>query len=444
MAETTATTAEPPTEDVVSKYKRLLTLARTSLEANQATLAARDKYITQLQKALEEEKIAKNNRRASGRDDEALIPRNLVRRVDVDELIWLLVEYEGSDDSWLCFGSEQELLDFVQRIPGAPLSIPQRSFSPAESQRIESESRKRVERVVEEFRRYKVRTEIARKNKDAETKLATAQRTQQAGVTTSSSSSTGNTLPSLMEKSLTDGTMGDGTNTDELHRLKAQLTEQESKWRQAYEKVVKENELLRTRGGEAMLATQWRERYEACQREKDDLVEKLKLHMKPPNMRGDGYGGGNNDQKTIEQAYTELRHEYKEFRRRVSMSDYQQRLMNDSTDGNQSPGPLNHSLNDMLYLQSPMPNSNNGTDPSYGMTSTGRNMGLGESKIQYVRHMVFQYLSCKDASVKPHMESALIALFRYNETERAAIEEIRKANDVDTIATITNFLGSFT
>jgi hypothetical protein len=44
--------------------------------------------------------------------------------------------------------------------------------------------------------------------------------------------------------------------------LKAQLSEQETKWRKAYEKVVKENELLRTRGGETVLAVQWRERYE--------------------------------------------------------------------------------------------------------------------------------------------------------------------------------------
>ena len=50
-----------------------------------------------------------------------------------------------------------------------------------------------------------------------------------------------------------------------------------------------------------------------------------------------------------------------------------------------------------------------------------RGMGLGESKIQYVRHMVFQYLTCKDSIVKPHIESALVALFRFNELERLAI-----------------------
>lgn len=47
---------------------------------------------------------------------------------------------------------------------------------------------------------------------------------------------------------------------EELQRMKKELSDQEVKWRQAYEKIIKENELLRTKGGEAMVALQWRER----------------------------------------------------------------------------------------------------------------------------------------------------------------------------------------
>ena len=437
-----APTSAPQEDAVVAKYKKLLAMARTSLEGNQATLQAKDKLIGQLQKALEDEKAltARGGRRGgglgAGKDDDALVPRNLLRRVDVDELIWLLVEYEaGADDSWMCFGSEQELVEFVQRIPGAPLTIPQRSFSPAESQRVESEARKRVERVVEEFRRYKVKAEIARKNRDAENKV-TAQRAQAGagGQTPPSMSASAHAsgLPSLLDKSQADGTMGDGSVTDELQRLKGQLTEQEAKWRAAYEKVVKENELLRTRGGEAVLATQWRERYEACQREKDDLAEKLKL------LKGHGDGGGGAGQKSLEQAYAELRDEYKDFRRRVA-SELQQRM---ADGGDLSPGPTGRPFGDSW--PSPMPPyMANGMGMGGGGGGGGRSLGLGESKVQYIKHMVFQYLSCKDPSVKPHMESALIALFRFSEGERAAIEEQRKADTVDTIASITNFLGSF-
>lgn len=83
--------AEAPSEDVVSKYKRLLTLARSSLEANQTSIAAKDKYITQLQKALEDEKAQRHNKigRGGGKDEESLLPRNILRRVDVDDIIWV-------------------------------------------------------------------------------------------------------------------------------------------------------------------------------------------------------------------------------------------------------------------------------------------------------------------------------------------------------------------
>jgi hypothetical protein len=73
-----------------------------------------------------------------------------------------------------------------------------------------------------------------------------------------------------------------------------------------------------------------------------------------------------------------------------------------------------------------------------------RTLGMGESKVQYIRHMVLQYLSCKDAVVKPHIESALVAMFRYNEAERVMIEERRKEESADTISSITSFIESST
>ena len=46
---------ESQTEEI-AKYKRVLSLARSSLEANQSTIAAKDQQIAQLIKAIEEEK----------------------------------------------------------------------------------------------------------------------------------------------------------------------------------------------------------------------------------------------------------------------------------------------------------------------------------------------------------------------------------------------------
>jgi hypothetical protein len=122
-------------EDVVAKYKRLLALARSSLEANQSTLASKDKQISQLTAALEELRLSSKQKSFNNyRDDEnAVLPRSILRRVDVNENIWILLEYENASQEWNCFKSEDELSDFIQRIPGAPLTIPHRCLTPFES-----------------------------------------------------------------------------------------------------------------------------------------------------------------------------------------------------------------------------------------------------------------------------------------------------------------------
>lgn len=176
-----ATSAAAP-ENIVDKYKRLLSLARSSLEANQAALKQKDAQIEELTSQLEEERTSSRRRHGSGPGgaqrpahddglDAAPLPRTLLRRVDVDDVIWILVEYEGAEDAWLSFTSEQELGDYITCTQaGVPLSKPPKSLSQADSTRIEEECRARLERITEEFRRYKLRAEIARKQKDAETR----------------------------------------------------------------------------------------------------------------------------------------------------------------------------------------------------------------------------------------------------------------------------------
>lgn len=50
------------------------------------------------------------------------------------------------------------------------------------------------------------------------------------------------------------------------------------------------------------------------------------------------------------------------------------------------------------------------------------------SKLQYIRNLILQYLSCKDPVLKEHMESAIITIFRYNERERQSIQ-LRKQEE---------------
>ena len=68
--------------------------------------------------------------------------------------------------------------------------------------------------------------------------------------------------------------------------------------------------------------------------------------------------------------------------------------------------------------------------------------GIGESKMLYLRQMVLQYLSCKDPLVRPHIESALVAMLRVSEVERAAIENRQREDTQDSISSLTAFLGT--
>ncbi len=213
---------------------------------------------------------------------------------------------------------------------------------------------------------------------------------------------------------------------DELQRLKTQLAAQEQKWKTAYEKISKENELLRSRGSDTMVASQWRERYEACVKDRDELTEKLKIFTSSHSNSNSNSvdkslapspNGNVDENKSLAQSYIELRDEYKEFRRKVLAIEKQR-----SQEGTKK------------------------TESSVTFDNTSTNtvkLGMGESKIQYIRQMVFQYLSCKDGVVKPHIESALIAIFRFNTEEKQAIESRQKEEEgQDTLTSITQFLGN--
>jgi hypothetical protein len=50
------------------------------------------------------------------------------------------------------------------------------------------------------------------------------------------------------------------------------------------------------------------------------------------------------------------------------------------------------------------------------------------SKLQYLRNLILQYLSCKDPVLRDHMENAIMTIFRYNDKERQAIS-LRKQEE---------------
>jgi hypothetical protein len=133
-------TQEKEKEDIVAKYKRLLAMARSSLESNQVSLLEKDSQIKKLKKLYDEEalKVRQQTRAAAGAEEDSdNLPRRIIRHLKVDDTIHILVEYTGScKDTWVQFGSEVELADWMQSVPGVPLVLPQKCLTIEESSRI--------------------------------------------------------------------------------------------------------------------------------------------------------------------------------------------------------------------------------------------------------------------------------------------------------------------
>lgn len=122
----------------VLRLKRVIAVARSNLDANQETISMKDKQIAHLAALLEDEKNH-HSRKSSIKDEESsMTPRNFLRRVDVDDIIWILIEYEECDDNWKSFESEEDLDEFIQRSVGIPLVKPPRLLSSLESAKIVS------------------------------------------------------------------------------------------------------------------------------------------------------------------------------------------------------------------------------------------------------------------------------------------------------------------
>lgn len=100
---------------------------------------------------------------------------------NISEEIWALIEFELFDPDqqepvvppsrtkkWKRFDKESELQDFIRRDTGEPLTLPPYSLTPQQSFIIQEEARQSVSKITEEFRRFRVKSEMARKQADAQ------------------------------------------------------------------------------------------------------------------------------------------------------------------------------------------------------------------------------------------------------------------------------------
>jgi hypothetical protein len=273
----------------------------------------------------------------------------------------------------------------------------------------------------------------------------------------SGSNSPAMTLPSVLEKALSQGSLThNNIYQSEVEKLQSQLQDKENKWRAAYEKLAKELEQLKTKGAESTVAAQWRLRYESCLRDKEDLQARLTLYQQLSSEITE-HG------QSIEEMYVELQEEYKDLRKHIRqmLDEYSHKLHDEhwtSADIKSlwsdflSAVEYYHidqrDLDDSRLLQplklasSPRNNGFHSNGTTGGDSFTG-GKGMAESKVQYVRQMIFQYLVCREPEVRAHIELALMTLFRFSDEERAAIESKTQEDTQDALTAITSFIGSF-
>merc|ERR1719362_2380085 len=100
-----------------------------------------------------------------------------------------------------------------------------------------------------------------------------------------------------------------------INFLREQMTNQETRWKEAYDSLMAENESLRSFRGEALLATQWRTRYETC------LSEKKKLEYGVNMENNNSLKGVNresiDDTVEYETKYNDLKCSFKLYRKRA-------------------------------------------------------------------------------------------------------------------------------
>lgn len=100
---------------------------------------------------------------------------------NISEEIWALIEFELFDPDqqepvappqrtkmWKRFEKEVELQDFIRRDTGEPLKLPPYSLTPQQSSTMQEEARQSVSKVTEDFRRFRVKSEMARKQAEAQ------------------------------------------------------------------------------------------------------------------------------------------------------------------------------------------------------------------------------------------------------------------------------------
>ncbi|KAG7397493.1 hypothetical protein PHYBOEH_000645 [Phytophthora boehmeriae] len=401
-------------EETENKLKRLLAMAKRSIDNSKQDVAEKEETIQRLR---EEISRSAQTRHSWFVDESTRDPRQLLHKVAHGDLLWCLVEYanesefdESKEFAWHCFRNEAEIQAYANRASGEPLMLPDFSLTPYEVDRVKKNLKEEIDRVQEEFRRYRVRSEITRKQKDAEIRKMSAnvmaKQTEQ-----------------ISETDLSGELQSSKAQIRRLTKAQTEAEERESEWRRKFEKLMKDYEKLSGTMGETVLAMEWRERYEQSVREKQELEKNMEeLKLMSSGAFGSGVGdNGNSDLQT-------LRQEFAQYRKRAlnaveqkekELSDIQSHYHENgggSNDGSASASRTS-SYKEIRVRRMSM-ESNNSLSGFETPNATKTN--------EYLKNIVYKYMASDQDEAKEHMEKAIATVLNFTPAEIMAIQEKRK------------------
>lgn len=268
-----------------------------------------------------------------------------------------------------------------------------------------------MDRIKEEFRRYRVRAEINRKQKDAQIQKATA-----------------NSVLKHQERIAGQDLENELLHAKEqiaaLQRYKKRMEEEEKSWRTQLDKLQRDNASLKGSAGETAMAVQWRERYENVVQEKEALLRQQSQSVKGPSSTSQEEGGD------FEQLYAKLKKEYGMYRKRALQVVEEKELMLSEAQKKLTAAGIGFEYR-------------SGAAGSFGarrrpsleadQESARRNAaasldGNGAATTdEYLKNIVLKYMCTEQPEVKDHMEKAIATVLKFTPSEVLAVEQRGKS-----------------
>ncbi|KAJ0407575.1 hypothetical protein ATCC90586_006218 [Pythium insidiosum] len=407
-------------EETETKLKRLLAMAKRSIDNSKQELAEKDAEIEQLREevsmaltSIHEEKCTNgvvNQLRKKVAvahswepDDSTRAPRRVIYKVAHGSVIWCYVEYASEHDldakrdyAWHRFHSEEQVKAYAALASGEPLVIPALSLTPFEVERVKKDLKEEIDRVQEEFRRYRVRAEITRKQKDAELKKMSA-------------NAVARQAEQISETDLSGELQSARAQIRRLTKQNTETEEREADWRRKFEKLYKDYEKLSGTMGETVLATEWRERYEQAVKDKeasDKKLEELRSTLATITNGSDGSSRG----------------DYAQFRRRDPFHGFE------NGGGGSADSSRSSSYKDLG------PPRSSGGPPARPLRRMSSNNSLGGLEVpnvtttnEYLKNIVYKYMTTEQDEAREHMEKAIATVLNFSPSEVTAVQERRKA-----------------